>query len=314
MLVTMMRAAEIPAQPAMTMAGSRIEEVPADQFNHCVVARQEGDDWVMYDPTWVPYNNDIWSKLETEQHYLVGSPEGEGLARIPYSPPEESPLRVRHEGKLEADGTLEGTLRFEGAGAMDSRLRRMLTGVPIERRAARFAEILAPACRGVEAVRVTHHPVDDFSGDMWIEVAYRAPGLAVTTGEGLELSSPAMAALTGDDLLFRAGAEDWPEERASDLFFYYTQRIDAVETIRLPRGYVATHLPTADEVDRTYAYFHGEAASRKGELILRSTAELRRRQVPPDGYEGFREAMGAAREWSTALIRVEPKAGKEAGR
>ena len=30
----------------------------------------------MYDPTWVPFNNDIWSKLETEQHYLIGSPDG----------------------------------------------------------------------------------------------------------------------------------------------------------------------------------------------------------------------------------------------
>jgi hypothetical protein len=34
MLVTMMRSAGIPTYAAMTMAGSRIEEVPADQFNH----------------------------------------------------------------------------------------------------------------------------------------------------------------------------------------------------------------------------------------------------------------------------------------
>jgi hypothetical protein len=298
----------------MTMAGSRIEEVPADQFNHCVVARRTGDEWIMYDPTWVPYNNDIWSKLETEQHYLIGSAEGETLARIPYSPPDESPLRVRHQARLGADGSLEGTFRFEGRGALDSRLRRIVTGVPIRRLAARFAEALAPVSEGVESVRVSHRTADDFSGDMWIELSYRAPGFAVRVGEGLEFTSPAMGLLLADDLLFRAGAADWPAERETDLFFYYTQRIDAEETIRLPRGYEVVHTPTGDEVDRTYAYFHGTTESKRGELILRSKAEVRRRQIPPDGYEGFTEAMREAREWSEALFRVQKPAGEGVAR
>jgi len=38
MLVTMMRAADMDSYAAMTMAGSRIEDLPADQFNHSVVA------------------------------------------------------------------------------------------------------------------------------------------------------------------------------------------------------------------------------------------------------------------------------------
>ena len=44
MLITMMRAAGMDSYGAMTMAGSRIDEVPADQFNHCVVALREDDD------------------------------------------------------------------------------------------------------------------------------------------------------------------------------------------------------------------------------------------------------------------------------
>jgi hypothetical protein len=289
----------------MTLAGSRIEEVPADQFNHCVVARRVGDEYVMYDPTWVPFNNDIWSKLETEQHYLIGSPGGETLSRIPYSPPEESPLRVRHEARLDADGNLEGTFRFEGRGALDSRLRRIVTRVPIRRLDARFAQALAPVSDAVEDVRVTHRVADDFSGDMWVEVSYRAPGFALAIGDGLEFTSPAMDVLLGDDTLFRHAAMIWADERESDLFFYYTQRVEAEETIRLPHGYAASHLPTSDEVDRTYAYFHGEAAAQDGALTIRSTAEVRRRQIPPDGYEGFLAAMREARAWSEALFRVE---------
>ena len=36
MLITMLRAAGMKSYPAMTMAGSRIDYIPADQFNHCV--------------------------------------------------------------------------------------------------------------------------------------------------------------------------------------------------------------------------------------------------------------------------------------
>jgi hypothetical protein len=309
MLVTMMRAAKIPAYPAMTMAGSRIEEVPADQFNHCVVARRAGDDWIMYDPTWVPYNNDIWSKLETEQHYLIGSPEGETLSRIPYSPPAASPLRLSHDARLLPDGTLEGTMRFEGRGAMDGRLRRLVVRTPRRRLEDRFAALLAPMCPGVEQVAVGHRVADDFSGDMWIEVRYRAPAFAVPIGEGLELTSPAMTVLIHDDLLFRAGEATWEDERTTDVFLYYTQQVDAEETIRLPRGFVATLVPASEEVDRTYAFFKGTGQAQDDRLLIRSRAEVRRRQIPPDGYEGFVAAMREARAWSEALFRVERKEG-----
>ncbi|MHC4129861.1 MAG: DUF3857 domain-containing transglutaminase family protein [Planctomycetota bacterium] len=302
MLVTMMRAAGIPAYGAMTMAGSRIEEVPADQFNHCVA-------WIMYDPTWVPYNNDIWSKLETEQHYLIGSPEGETLSQIPYSPPEESPLRLRHDARLRPDGTLEGTMRLEGSGAVDGRLRRMVARAPRRHLNDRFAALLAPMCPGVEGVQVSHHVPDDFSGDMWIEVSYRAPGFALAIGDALEFTSPAMAVLQGDPALFRAGEQTWEDERKADVMLYYTQLIDAEETIRLPGGFEAARAPETTEVDHTYAYFGGSSEARDGRLTIRSRAEVRRRQIPPDGYEGFVAAMREARAWSEEAFRVQRKGG-----
>jgi hypothetical protein len=307
MLVTMMRAAGIPTCAAMTMAGSRIEEVPADQFNHCVVARRAEGGWVMYDPTWVPYNNDIWSKLETEQHYLIGSPEGEPLRRIPYSPPEESPLRLRHDGRLLTDGTLEGTLRLEAGGAVDSRLRRLLVGTPRRRLTDKIASILAPMCPGVEGVQVRHRVVDDFSGDMWVEVRYRAPGFAVPVGDGLEFTNPALPVLVGHGTLFRASAEEWTDGRESDVMLYHTQLLDAEQTIQLPRGFEASHIPAPTEVDETYAAFKGSGEALDGRLVIRSRVEVRRRQIPPGGYDGFAAAMRAARDWSEALFRVQPQ-------
>jgi hypothetical protein len=307
MLVTMLRAAGIPTYAAMTMAGSRIEEVPADQFNHCVVARKVEDGWIMYDPTWVPYNKDIWSKLETEQHYLIGSPAGETLSRIPYSPPEESPLLVHHEARLSRDGTLAGSLRLEGRGALDSRMRRLLTNSPRRQLEARFAELLSPISRGLQGVRVKHLRADDFSQDAWIEISYRAPGFALQVDNGLEFRAPMLGVLLGDQLLFRAGAQEWGEERDSDVFLYYTQLLDIEERIGLPRGFGVVLQPERQEINETYAYFRGDAQLVEDALAIRVKAEVRRRQIPPEGFGGFRAAMEKARDWSKALFRLEPE-------
>ena len=309
MLVTMMRAADIPANPAMTMAGSRIDEVPADQFNHCVVARQEGDEWVMYDPTWVPYNNDIWSKLETEQHYLVGSVEGEPLSRIAYSPPEESPLLARHSARLGSDGSLSGTIRLEGGGASDGRLRRLVYSTPAHRLEARMAGLLAAFAPAVEIRDLRLHPVDDFSSDMWLEIDYRAEHVALPVAGGLELSSPGLAMLSADRFLFGAAANHWSEQRETDVFLYMTQQVRLEERFELPPSYQLEHGPEPVHVDETDAAFDAEQHQDQNELVIDVEAEVRRRQIPPAGYEGFMKAMKAVGEYRDAVIRLAPVGG-----
>ncbi|MCK9995864.1 MAG: DUF3857 domain-containing protein [Candidatus Krumholzibacteria bacterium] len=310
MLVTMMRAAGMDSYAAMTMAGSRIDEVPADQFNHCVTAlKLEDGTFRMYDPTWVPFNNDIWSMLETEQHYLVGTPEGETLSRIRYSPPAESPLKVTHEAKLDTDGTLTGTFRFEGSGAMDGRLRRIVNGSRKNELNHRCARLLDPVSSRVEGVKVKHHPVDDFSGDMWLEFEYSIPVFVHPIADGFEFTSPLMQVVLNDGNLFRSGGTTWAEERESDLLLWYTQLLDGSETIRIPGGYALNDPPENEEVDETYASFNGSVVEKGSKLVLTHRAEVRRRQIPPDGYPGFRKAMEAAREWGDQTYRIE-KGGK----
>ncbi len=310
MLITMMRAADMDSYAAMTMAGSRIDEVPADQFNHCVTAlKLEDGSFRMYDPTWVPYNNDIWSLSEAEQHYLVGSPEGQTLSRIRYSPPEDSPLEVIHEASLDQDGTLSGTFRFSGSGAMDSRLRRLVNGTRRQELVSRCARLMAPVSPRVEGITASHHVVDDFSGDMWLKFSYRIPFFASRIVGGFEFTSPLMQVVLHEGNLFGNGGQTWDETRTSDLLLWYTQAVLGDETIKVPGGYELAEVPEVDEVDETYAAFRGTAVQKGRKLEMVHRAEVRRRQIPPDGYSGFRKAMEAAREWGDRIYRIE-KEGK----
>lgn len=54
-LIAFLRMAGFEAYPAMTMAGSRVETIPADHFNHCVAVVRLKDGTLMpLDPTWCP--------------------------------------------------------------------------------------------------------------------------------------------------------------------------------------------------------------------------------------------------------------------
>jgi transglutaminase-like putative cysteine protease len=310
MLITMMRAAGMNSFGAMTMAGSRIDEVPADQFNHCVCALKKSDgSFEMYDPTWVPYNNSIWSLLEAEQHYLVGTPEGEKLSRIPYSPPEESPLHITHKAKLSSDGTLEGTFELRGSGAMDSRLRGIITYSRLQDMRLTFARLLSPVSNRVEGIEYEYHTPNDFSRDMWITFRYRIPRFAFSIDNGFEFRSPMMQVVLNNGRLFRAATTDWGEKRETDIFLYYTQLIEGTETIQLPGGYKLVDPVSSDEIDETYAYFKGDSRMKGSTLTITQRAEIRRRQIPPDGYGGFKRAIDEAKEWGEKSFRVE-KGGK----
>ncbi len=306
MLVTMMRAAKMDSYAAMTMAGSRIEDLPADQFNHCVVALRKDDGrFVMFDPTWAPFYRDIWSKLESEQHYVIGTPRGEALSRIPYSPPEESPLFVTSTARIDAEGNLEGTLELHSDGAIDSRLRRMLTGSRRCDLDAFIAGVLQPISDRVEGISYEHGELLDFSRGMWWRISYRVPEYALPVDGGLEFRSPMMQVTTSNRYLLRPGGYEWQEERSGDLFLYYTQLLTGEEEISLPKGLSLSNPPESDEVDETYAYWKGSSEMKGRLLQVNQRVEIRRRQIPPDGYPGFRDAINGARDYAETVFRAE---------
>ncbi|MBD3178832.1 MAG: DUF3857 domain-containing protein [Candidatus Latescibacteria bacterium] len=306
MLITLMRAAGMDSYAAMTMAGSGIEEVPADQFNHCVVAlRKEDGSFVMYDPTWVGYNNNIWSLLETEQDYLIGTPKGESLARIPYSPPSESPLIIEHRAELSREGDLEGEITLSASGASDGSLRDIVSRGRRRDLDHTFAQLLAPVSDRVEEIEYEYPEPDDFSTDMWIRASYRIPRFALVLEGAMEFRSPVARLVMKNGRLSRAAGTSWGETRQTDILLYSTQLLRGEEVIKIPRGYELVDPPSTGDIDETYAFFSGESRMDGRKIIINQHMEVRRRQIPPSGYPGFKKAMDGMREWGEKVFRVE---------
>jgi len=160
----------------------------------------------------------------------------------------------------------------------------------------------------VEIISYDHGELLDFHESMWWKISYRVPGFVMHVDNGYEFKSPMMQ-LSGY-ALFGQATYDWPEKRNDDLFFYTTILLDGNETIKLPKGFKISKPTNSKEIDETYAYYKGEAEMSKKGLLVTQKAKIKRRQVPPDGYAGFRKAMTEAKKYTKTIFRAEKGSAK----
>ncbi len=306
-LVTMLRVAGFETYAAMTMAGARVEAVPADQFNHCVVALKKDDgDYLMLDPTWAPWNNPLWSRWEGEQHFVIGTPWGETRMMIPAFGPEENQMDVVSRAKLSADGNLEGSFTLTGKGIGDGSLRGVRANRPakdMRRYLEGWMRRLSPRAELLD-FKISDHR--DFTIDTEIQLEYRVPNFATDLGADMRFVSPAMLLVAEFGTLNRLATAPDSEERTHPAFLWAPQTVVIDEELTLPKKYEA-ETPSDEESP-------GQAASASldwkldgRKLSLSASATLGRRLVEAkDWHEVYKaRSMFADGAETEILLRGE---------
>ena len=200
MLVAMLRAAGFESYACMTMAHERIEDIPADQFNHsvCVVKHRNGE-FELLDPTWVPNVRELWSSAEQQQGYLMGLPEGAKMMYTPVSSPENHYIRIYDTCEVRRDGSIRGTLTITAEGQSDAAVRGVFRSRMSEWASNLEMEMLRIDPR-VVVRKVTHTDNDRYlEQPVSITYEYEIPDYAMFQGE-FALITP----ITGHDFFRRA--------------------------------------------------------------------------------------------------------------
>jgi len=245
MCVGMLRAAGYTVYPAMTMAGARVEHVPADQFNHCVVAlkKPDGSFW-MIDPTWAAASRDIWSLAEGEQHYVIGSPRGEDRAAIRPFAAEESQTRITARWRANPNGDLVGTIHAAGTGYGDTRLRRAAGDASLAEQRRMIEDWLLKVSPAAKLVSYEVSDPLDFYKDMQLEMEVELPGYAHADRNYFAMTSPALKLVVGAPRPFNLVLDLGDEERKTPALLWGTRETYLDEQIELPPG---MHLVTRSD-------------------------------------------------------------------
>lgn len=303
-LVAFLRMAGFKAYPAMTMAGSRVESIPADHFNHCVTVVQLADGTYMpLDPTWVPFCRELWSSAEQQQNYLPGIPEGSDIRLTPVSAPENHYLRVHADNRLDEKGTLRGQFTVTAEGQSDSNIRRIFTtGWQSDWQNSLEKQLLAVS-PNARLLRVDYgkNPKDYQAGPIRITFSYEIPGYAIIAGERMLLKPMVMSGLY-DQVKSFLRLDTSLDTRAYGFKDACSRLVEQEETIQLPKGYTLANAPKSDDERSLAADFEGSLSQQGSTIQLSQKLALKKRVYDASDWDGFRSAVNAYKGYGDYLI------------
>ena len=292
-LIAFLRMAGFEAYPAMTMAGSRVESIPADHFNHCVaVVKLSSGTYMPLDPTWVPFCRELWSSAEQQQNYLPGVPEGSDLCLTPVSAPENHYVRIKANNRLDAKGTLTGQFTITAEGQSDSNIRRIFTtGWQSQWQAALESQLLAvsPKARLISV---------DY-GKMTFR--YEIPGYALS-GEGEMLFKPMVMNNLYNQVKSYLRINTDLEERRYGFKDACSRLVELDETIQLPTGYKLAGNGKEDSAQSSAADFEGSLRQDGNKVVLHQKLALKKRVYEAGDWNGFRNAVNAHKSFGDYIV------------
>lgn len=307
MLITMLRAAGFKAYPAMTMAGSRIDYIPADQFNHSVtVVKLKDRKYHLLDPTWVPFVRELWSSAEQQQQYLAGVPEGADLGTTPVSAPENHYIRINTKSELSPDGTLTGSVVLTAEGQSDASIRGIFKNYGKTQWSANVEKELLKVSSFAEVTNIEFgDPIDYQSGPIKIKVDFRIPEFARISGDKV-LFTPLSAEV------FRTFQPQLAFETATaDKKYAFRDRcsrqVEIDETMTLPAQSSVSFMPESKHKPGSVCSFDGGLTLNGNVLHLKEKISLGKRIYDAKDWPGFRDAVNAQESFVDNHVVFEKK-------
>ena len=303
-LVAFLRMAGFEAYPAMTMAGSRVESIPADHFNHCVAVVKLSNGTLMpLDPTWVPFCRELWSSAEQQQNYLPGIPEGSDLCVTPVSAPENHYVRIKAENRLKSDGTLVGKFTISAEGQSDSNIRRIFTtGFRSEWRNTMEKQLLSVSPKAVmKSVDYGRSPKDYQKAPISITFTYEIPEYAMT-GDGELIFKPfVMNNLYTQVLTFLRVNTDL-KDRKYGFKDSCSRLVEVEEKLSLPSGYKMLGDEKHVNIDGKAADFDGILKQDGGKILLDTRLSLYKRVYSAEDWDDFRNSVNAYKSFGEYIV------------
>jgi hypothetical protein len=293
MLVSMLRSAGFEAYAAMTMAGSRIDLIPADQFNHSVTVVKLSDGKLhLLDPTWVPFVRELWSSAEQQQNYLPGLPQGSDLLETPISDPENHYVKISASSKLAANGTLSGEIHITAEGQSDAALRRLFTG-----------SYKALWTKNVENELLKIYPQGKVVSSFWGNDPYNYQSGPIELRINYEI--PDFATVTSNEIIFRPLASSGIFDGAMRYLNFdlslaerkfpfkdgCSRSIEITDKTVLPARAVFAWKPEPSQVSGTGAQFASSCSLSGNKLTVQEKASFKKRVYTPEDWPSFRESV-----------------------
>jgi hypothetical protein len=283
-MLAILKAAEVPAFPALTRLGANEPDVPANfpsnQFNHVIlfVPAREDTIWLECTSQTMPFNH-IGAGNE-DRNVLVVTPGGGKIVRTPASPFYRN-RQVRHAVvTIDARGNGHARVKTTFTGNQQDRVRRALA-----RSSGRDRD---KWLRDRIDIPRFHLLRADFS-----DVDRQTKTISLP----IELELPRYASATGKRLFLRPNLmERWKhvpdevEQRTQPVHFSYAyEDIDSI-AFQLPPGYTVEAMPEDVRIETDFGVYAATTTMPDAtRLVYKRVLQKTKRKLPAEQYAAYRE-------------------------
>lgn len=302
-LISFLRMAGFEAYPAMTMAGSRVEQIAADHFNHCVaVVKLSNGTYMPLDPTWVPFCRELWSSAEQQQNYLPGVPEGSDLCETPISDPANHYFRIKADSRLDENGNISGELTVTAEGQSDLRVRGTFTqGWQSDWVNYIEKQLIAVSPKAkMTAYDWGEDPKNYQAAPIKIKISYEIPDYAIVTNDEMLVKPLTMGKIFGRVRSYNRIDTSSPTKKYG-FKDGCSRLVELNETITLPKRMKLVNNKNSDAKSDA-ADFNGSISQKKNVITINQRLTLKKRVYEAEDWEGFRNALDLHRSYGEYLI------------
>lgn len=294
LLVTMLRAADIPAYPVVTNAGQPVySDIAQIGMNHEIVAiehadRQGAARWQYLDPT-AKNSKEYLPAEEAEQQVLVATPKGEDLGLTPALPPSANLGHAIATTTVDANGTMTSKVQLKTTGLFDLDFRSIVARrSPVEQR--QLVESVMHA-RFPSAELLSYSTSDPLAlgTPMEIDFAVKVPHAATAVGDARLLRSLVTSGALGLVEAYLPSVFGSLPSRQYGLDAHLTFQYDEDETITLPAGTKVLALPNDASATNAVSSFESKcAATDATTLTCHRSFQMKSRFIDPKQYTALR--------------------------
>lgn len=308
MLIVMLRAAGFESYAAMTMAGSRIEDIPADQFNHSItVVKRRNGEYELLDPTWVPFVRELWSSREQQQNYLMGLPDGADLMITDVSDPGKHYLKINNNAEIDQKGNLTGTLEVKAEGQSDAAVRGIFTYYYQSQWKANLERELQSIYPQAEIINLTYtDPYEYVSHPVSITYEYVIPGFAIVDDNSYVFNS-----LTNNGFMqhnrFGLSLKTSLNERKFDFRIRCSQEVKIEEKITFPEKIRQITVPEKVENENTPASVNAGWEKSKKTLSFNLHSRFEKRKYRAEEWNDVKSVVESIKIFQAKPIQVKTK-------
>ncbi len=281
----MLKAANVPAFPALIRNGYNAPDVFADfsshQFNHVILCVPSESDtlWLECTSQSIPFNH-IGASNESRNVLLV-TEDGGRIIRTHASAPQDNRQIRTAEVKIDASGNAVASATTLYTGNQQDRIRgALLDRSPRDRETWLQRSLDIPRFK---LLSVDFSDVDNKSETIRLPVEIELPRYASPSGQRLFLKPNLMERRTNvpDEVKFRT--------QPVHLGYAY-QDVDSI-VYRLPQGYSIEARPDDVNIEKDFARFSAQLDYDEvgNKLIYRREVVLKKRRLPAEKYVDYRD-------------------------